>query len=131
MLIYPIIIAFRIKNESIYKDIFLRACDDQAGIQIGAIFTTIGMAFFGGIAIGYLIKISQCGQIYQYFTDSEFFIEEENNIFEEFNESSTNANIDINNPSLFPAYNNQGGKGNDEFRPDQQDHQPHARGAGC
>ena len=107
----PIFIrAFRIKNESIYKDIFLRACDDQAGIQIGAIFLTIGMAFFGGIAIGYLIKISQCGQIYQYFTDSEFFIEEENNIFEEFNESSTNANIDINNPSLFPAYNNQGGK---------------------
>ena len=72
-------------DESIYKDIFLRERDGQAGIQIGAIFITIGMAFIGGIAIGYLIKISQCGKIYQYFTDSEFFIEEENNIFEEFN----------------------------------------------
>ena len=80
----------------------------QAGIQIGGIFTTIGISFIGGIATGYLMKVCLCGKINQYFTDSEFFLEEEKNIFE-YIEQNTALNVDINNPSLFkidnPAYN--------------------------
>ena len=109
----PIYISgFRYIKQTDYDDIFLRDYKTQAGIQVGAIFITIGIAFIGGIAIGYLIKISQCGKIHQYFSDSEFFIEEENNIFDDVNElsSNTNINMDINNPSLFPAYNSRGGK---------------------
>ena len=82
----------------------------KAAIQIGSIFITIGISFIGGIATGYLMKISKCGKINQYFTDAEFFIEEENNIFE-YIEPNTAFNVDINNPSLFkmdyPVYNNQ------------------------
>ena len=88
----------------------------RAGIQIGAIFITIGISFIGGIATGYLMKISKCGKINQYFTDAEFFIEEENNIFE-YIEPNTVFNVDINNPSLFkmdyPVYNNQKVKSED------------------
>ena len=94
----------------------------QAGIQIGAIFITIGISFIGGIATGYLMKISLCGKISQYFTDAEFFHEEENNIFE-YVEPNTVYNVEINNPSLFkmeyPVYNNPKIKG-----PDMRGSQP-------
>ena len=94
----------------------------QAGIQIGAIFITIGISFIGGIATGYLMKISICGKISQYFTDAEFFHEEENNIFE-YVEPNTVYNVEINNPSLFkmeyPVYNNPKIKG-----PDMRGSQP-------
>lgn len=50
----------------------------QAGIQIGAIFITLGLSFVSGIAIGYLMKVSNCGKIEQFFTDSEFFVNEPN-----------------------------------------------------
>ena len=73
----------------------------QAGIQIGALFITLGVSFVGGIATGYLMKISTCGKINQYFTDIEFFKEEENNIFD-YVETNTLITVDINNPSLFP-----------------------------
>ena len=73
----------------------------QAGIQVGALFITLGVSFVGGIATGYLMKISTCGKINQYFTDIEFFKEEENNIFD-YVESNTLISVDINNPSLFP-----------------------------
>jgi ammonium transporter Rh len=73
----------------------------QAGIQVGALFITLGVSFVGGIATGYLMKISTCGKINQYFTDIEFFKEEEDNIFD-YVESNTLVNVDINNPSLFP-----------------------------
>ena len=87
---------------------FDREFSTQAGIQVGGIFTTIGISFIGGIATGYLMKVCLCGKINQYFTDSEFFVEEEKNIFE-YIEQNTVLNVDINNPSLFkidnPAYN--------------------------
>ena len=92
------------EKKEIYN--FKRDFSIQAGIQIGGIFTTIGISFIGGIATGYLMKV--CGKINQYFTDSEFFVEEEKNIFE-YIEQNTALNVDINNPSLFkmdnPAYN--------------------------
>ena len=50
----------------------------QAGVQIGALFITIGLSFISGIATGYLMKISTCGKIEQFFTDSEFFENEKN-----------------------------------------------------
>ena len=50
----------------------------QAGIQIGAIFITLGLSFISGISTGYLMKVSKCGIINNYFTDSEFFEEEAN-----------------------------------------------------
>ena len=50
----------------------------QAGVQIGAIFITIGLSFISGIATGYLMKISTCGKVEQFFTDSEFFENEKN-----------------------------------------------------
>ena len=50
----------------------------QAGIQIGAIFITLGLAFICGIATGYLMKVSTCGKIRNYFTDSEIFENEVN-----------------------------------------------------
>ena len=77
-----------------------RKFNDQAGIQIGGLVITIFISFIGGIATGYLMKISLCGKLSQYFTDAEFFFEEETNIFE-YIEQNTAFNIDINNPSLF------------------------------
>ena len=68
------------------------------------------------------MKISLCGKISQYFTDAEFFHEEENNIFE-YVEPNTVYNVEINNPSLFkmeyPVYNNPKIKG-----PDMRGSQP-------
>ena len=90
----------------VYKYIYIFRDDTreyytQAGIQIGALFITLGVSFVGGIATGYLMKISTCGKINQYFTDIEFFKEEEENIFD-YVESNTLISVDINNPSLFP-----------------------------
>ena len=45
----------------------------QAGVQIGAIFITIGLAFVSGISTGYLMKVSTCGKIEKFFIDSEMF----------------------------------------------------------
>ena len=45
----------------------------QAGIQVGAIFITIGISFVGGIATGFLMKVSTCNEIQIYFNDGEFF----------------------------------------------------------
>jgi len=50
----------------------------QAGVQIGAIFINLGISFISGIATGYLMKVSSCGRIEYYFTDSEFFENEKN-----------------------------------------------------
>ena len=50
----------------------------QAGVQIAAIFITIALSFFSGIATGYLMKISTCGKIENFFTDSEIFENEKN-----------------------------------------------------
>lgn len=92
------------------ENIFNRKYRAQAGVQIGAIFITIGISFIGGISTGYLMKISTCGKISKYFTDAEFFKEEDNNIFE-LVQSNILYNDEINNPSLFkmdyPGYYNQ------------------------
>ena len=83
----------------------------QAGIQIGALFISIAISFIGGIATGYMMKISHCGKINQYFIDAEFFKEEEKDIFK-YIEPNNAYSVDINNPSLFPkkmdfsSYNN-------------------------
>lgn len=50
----------------------------QAGIQICSIFITVGLSFISGIATGYLMKVSSCGKIVNYFKDVEFFEDEEN-----------------------------------------------------
>lgn len=92
------------------ENFFNRKYRAQAGVQIGAIFITIGISFIGGISTGYLMKISTCGKISKYFTDAEFFKEEDNNIFE-LVQSNILYNDEINNPSLFkmdyPGYYNQ------------------------
>lgn len=45
----------------------------QAGIQVAELFITIGISFIGGIATGFLMKISTCNEINVFFHDSEFF----------------------------------------------------------
>ena len=50
----------------------------QAGIQVGGLFITVGISFVGGIATGFLMKVSTCGEINWLFNDAEFF-----NVFDE------------------------------------------------
>ena len=50
----------------------------QAGIQVGGLFITLGISFVGGIATGFLMKVSTCGEINWLFNDAEFF-----NVFDE------------------------------------------------
>ena len=45
----------------------------QAGIQVGALFITLGISFIGGIATGFLMKISTCGKLNWFFDDNQFF----------------------------------------------------------
>lgn len=72
----------RIKKPHDYHFIFLsdmeRDNQIQAGVQLGAIFITFGIAFVSGIAVGYLMKISTCGKIEEHLNDSEFFANDEN-----------------------------------------------------
>ena len=65
--------------------------NSQAGVQVGAIFVTLALAFAGGITSGFLVKVSRCGKIKNYFDDTEFFANNETN------ENGYNDNItDIN-----------------------------------
>ena len=50
----------------------------QAGIQVGAIFITLGIAFVSGISTGYLMKVAACAKIEKFFMDSEMFENEIN-----------------------------------------------------
>ena len=50
----------------------------QAGIQVGAIFITLGIAFASGISTGYLMKVAACAKIEKFFMDSEMFENEIN-----------------------------------------------------
>jgi hypothetical protein len=50
----------------------------QAGIQVGAIFITLGLAFVSGISTGYLMKVAACGKVEKFFMDSEMFENEIN-----------------------------------------------------
>ena len=73
----------------------------QAGIQIAAIFITCAISFVGGITVGFLIKVSRCGKIKEYFDDSEFFYSK---LDGEFNNNNFNDNMtdieDNNQPSF-------------------------------
>ena len=55
-----------------------RKNDLQAGIQVGAIFITLGLAFVSGISTGYLMKVVACGKVEKFFMDSEMFENEIN-----------------------------------------------------
>ena len=61
-----------IKESSLFVD-YTRSRERQAGIQVGGLFITIGIAFVGGIATGFLMKVSTCGEIKIYFNDGELF----------------------------------------------------------
>ena len=73
----------------------------QAGIQIAAIFITCAISFVGGITVGFLIKVSRCGKINEYFDDNEFFY---GKLEGEFNNNNFNDNMtdieDNNQPSF-------------------------------
>ena len=60
-----------------YYNVLLKDMDRdnhaQAGIQVAAIFITCAISFVGGITVGFLIKVSRCGKIREYFDDNEFF----------------------------------------------------------
>ena len=72
-------IKFRRPNDfHLYLNDMERENNIQAGVQVGAIFITIGLSFISGIATGYLMKISTCGKVEHFFTDSEFFENEQN-----------------------------------------------------
>ena len=51
-----------------------RKNDTQTGIQIGGLFITLGISFVGGIASGFLMKVSACKELDWMFNDAEFFI---------------------------------------------------------
>ena len=69
----------------------------QAGIQIGAVFITLALSFVGGITTGFLIKVSRCGKIINYYDDNEFFVEGMNEVV--INNNITNIEDD-NQPSF-------------------------------
>ena len=50
-----------------------RKTSKQAGIQVGGLFITLGISFVGGIATGFLMKVSSCNEIKILFNDVEFF----------------------------------------------------------
>ena len=76
----------------------LRGNRAQAGVQVGAIFITLAFSFVGGITVGFLIKISRCGKIMNYFDDNEFFSEGMNEVI--VNNNITNIEDDNNQPSF-------------------------------
>ena len=52
----------------------------QAGIQVGGLFITLGISFVGGIATGFLMKVSTCNELNWLFYDREFFKDFEDDI---------------------------------------------------
>jgi ammonium transporter Rh len=83
--------------------------NEKAGYQVASLFITLAIAFIGGIDTGYIMKISKCEKIHQYFTDEEFFVaeKENNDIFKYVDTNDPNKmynyiDVEINNPSLFP-----------------------------
>ena len=51
-----------------------RKNDTQTGIQIGGLFITLGISFVGGIASGFLMKVSACKELDWMLNDAELFI---------------------------------------------------------
>ena len=54
-----------------------RSPSSQGGIQIAAIFITIGFAGVAGIVIGFILKTIKCDRNELYFVDSEYFKEDD------------------------------------------------------
>ena len=52
----------------------IRKNDTQAGIQIWGLFISLGISFVGGIATGFLMKISAWEELDWMFNDTELFI---------------------------------------------------------
>ena len=52
----------------------IRKNDTQAGIQIWGLFISLGISFVGGIATGFLMKVSACKELDWMFNDAELFI---------------------------------------------------------
>ena len=73
----------------------------QAGIQIAAIFITCAISFVGGITVGFLIKVSRCGKIKEYFDDNEFFYGKLDGEFNNNNFNDTMTDIEDNNQPSF------------------------------
>ena len=63
----------QIEKYKLFTDI-KRTNAKQAGIQIGGLFITLGISFVGGIATGFLMKISACKELDWMYNDAEFFI---------------------------------------------------------
>ena len=63
----------QIEKYKLFTDI-KRSNAKQAGIQIGGLFITLGISFVGGIATGFLMKISACKELDWMYNDAEFFI---------------------------------------------------------
>ena len=49
----------------------------QGGIQIAAIFITLGFALISGITLGFIVKLMKCDRNTLYFVDSEYYVENE------------------------------------------------------
>lgn len=69
----------------------------QAVIQVGGLFITLGISFVGGIATGFLMKVSTCNELNILFTDAE--------LFKDFNDD-TNIKMQIDDDKgSQPSYN--------------------------
>ena len=69
---------------STYFDVGNRKPSEQAGIQIAAIFITLGISSVTGICIGFLARIMNCDKNEIYFVDSEYFYEDEKIVLPEW-----------------------------------------------
>ena len=71
----------------------------QAGIQVGGLFITLGISFVGGIATGFLMKVSTCNELKMMFTDAE--------MFRDFGENDFQNRFQIDDDKVSqPSYNN-------------------------
>ena len=57
---------------------------NQAGIQVAAIFITIGIAAISGLCVGFIVKTMNCDKNEIYFVDSEYYYEDEKIDFPEW-----------------------------------------------
>lgn len=82
-------------NKFFYDDD--RSSARQAGIQVGGLFITLGISFVGGIATGFLMKVSTCNELNMLYTDAE--------LFKDFNDD-TNMKMQIDDDKgSQPSYN--------------------------
>ena len=73
----------------------------QAGLEVAAIFITLGIAILSGLIAGLFAKLMMCNKIENYFVDSEFFIEEDDGVvFPELEFQETENNFEQNEKNL-------------------------------